>query len=86
MPNFPPVAKKLLVGQSVRCIKMHCFCIKNKNSNENESQRNQPRRHIVIVIIIIDIIRVFVSFNSACALESDSAAVIVGKTIRKKYK
>ena len=65
---------------------MHCFCIKNKNSNENESQRNQPRRHIVIVIIIIDIIRVFVSFNSACALESDSAAVIVGKTIRKKYK
>ena len=65
---------------------MHCFCIKNKNSNENESQRNPPRRHIVIVIIIIDIIRVFVSFNSACALESDSAAVIVGKTIRKKYK
>jgi hypothetical protein len=41
---------------------------------------------VVIVIIIIDIIRVFVSFNSACALESDSAAVIVGKTIRKKYK
>jgi len=65
---------------------MHCFCIKNKNSNDNESQRNPPRRHIVIVIIIIDIIRVFVSFNSACALESDSAAVIVGKTIRKKYK
>jgi len=66
---------------------MHCFCIENKNSNENESQRNPPRRQIVvIVIIIIDIIRVFVSFNSACALESDSAAVIVGKTIRKKYK